>query len=517
MQPAIQPAMLENPLRAGMTIERTPEPCSVVIFGATGDLTRRKLIPALYNLALERRLPGGLSVVGFARRDWSDAYFREQMREGVNDFSRSGPPDPALWESFANGLTYHRSTFSDEAGYERLVEHLAHIDEQRGTGGNRLFYLATPPDSYETIIERLGACGLARSPSGGWTRIVIEKPFGRDLKTARELNQQLLSVFSENQIYRIDHYLGKETVQNILVFRFANGIFEPVWNQQHIDHIQITVAENIGVGDRGGYYDTSGVLRDMVQNHLLQLLALVAMEPPVAYDANAVRDEKVKVLRSIAPIAPEATPRLTIRGQYGPGALAGQMVGGYRQEKGVDPESQTETYVALKLALESWRWVGVPFYLRSGKSLPKRVSEIAIQFRSVPHLLFQQTAETRIAANVLVMKIQPDEGITLKFNAKVPGQTVQIRPVTMDFRYGASFGFASPEAYERLLLDALLGDGTLFIRRDEVETSWSLITPILEGWQREPLASFPNYEAGTWGPSEADDLMARDGRHWRRP
>lgn len=487
----------------------------MVIFGATGDLTSRKLVPALYNLARERRLPGGFSVVGFARREWDDAHFRQVLLEGVNDNSRSGEAEPALWDSFAEGITYHRGSFDDPAAYASLADELVRIDAERGTGGNRVFYLATPPESYPDIIANLGAAGLGRSPNGGWTRIIIEKPFGRDLESARALNRQVLSVFDESQIYRIDHYLGKETVQNLLVFRFANGIFEPIWNRRHVDHVQITVAESIGVEDRGGYYDHSGALRDMIQNHLTQLLTLTAMEPPVAYDADAVRDEKVKVLRAIQPIAPADVERFAARGQYGAGSVSGKPVDGYRRERGVAPDSQTETFVALKLFVDNWRWAGVPFYLRSGKAMPRRVSEIAVQFKTVPTMLFSDSPTNDIEPNVLAIKIQPDEGITLKFGSKVPGQS-QIRPVTMDFRYGTSFGVASPEAYERLLLDCMLGDSTLFTRRDEVEASWALITPVHQGWAAAPPVSFPNYEAGTWGPADADELLARDGRAWRR-
>jgi glucose-6-phosphate 1-dehydrogenase len=508
-------ATIENPLRSGLRIGRTPEPCTMVIFGATGDLTSRKLVPALYNLARERRLPGGFSVVGFARREWDDAHFRQVLLDGVDANSRNGAAEPALWESFAAGLFYHRATFDDPAAYRTLAERLGHIDAERGTGGNRVFYLATPPESYPDIIKNLGEAGLGRSPNGGWTRIIVEKPFGRDLESAKALNQQLLAVFDEAQVFRIDHYLGKETVQNLLVLRFANAIFEPLWNRRHIDHVQITVAESIGVEDRAGYYDSSGALRDMIQNHLTQLLTLTAMEPPVAYDANAVRDEKVKVLRAITPVAPADAARFVARGQYGAGSVSGRPIPGYREERGVAPGSQTETFVALKLFIDSWRWAGVPFYLRSGKALPRRVSEIAVQFKTVPTMLFADTPMNDIEPNVLAIKIQPDEGITLKFESKVPGQS-QIRPVTMDFRYGTSFGVASPEAYERLLLDCMLGDSTLFTRRDEVEASWALITPIHQGWAAAPPLPFPNYEAGTWGPAAADELMARDGRAWRR-
>ena len=508
--------MMDNPLRTGLRMEHSPDPCTIVIFGATGDLTSRKLVPALYNLARERRLPAGFAVVGFARRDWSDDFFREQMLNGVNENSRSGKVEPALWESFAQGITFHRSDFTNPEGYQSLAEELKKIDQERGTGGNRLFYLATPPDSYDDIIQNLGAAGLAKPQEGSWTRIIIEKPFGHDLASAKALNQELLSVFDESQVFRIDHYLGKETVQNLLVFRFANGIFEPLWDRKYVDHVQITVAEHIGVEGRGGYYDHSGAMRDMVQNHLMQLLSLTTMEPPAAYHTDAVRDEKVKVLRSIRPIAPNEVDAYTVRGQYGPGNLSGTPIPGYREEKGVDPHSQTETFVALKLFIENWRWAGVPFYLRTGKALPKRVSEIAVTFKSAPLMLFHNAPTNDIEPNVMAIKIQPDEGITLKFEAKVPGQTNQIRPVTMDFRYGTSFGEASPEAYERLLLDCLLGDSTLFTRRDEVEASWSLITPIHLGWQAEAPMQFPNYEAGSWGPQAADDFMAKDGRKWRR-
>ncbi|MFV9503734.1 MAG: glucose-6-phosphate dehydrogenase [Oscillochloridaceae bacterium umkhey_bin13] len=505
----------ENPLRSGLRMGRTPEPCTMVIFGASGDLTSRKLVPALYNLARERRLPGGFSVVGFARRDWDDPQFRDLLRAGVDANSRNGSTEPALWASFAEGVAYHRGDFDDSAVYAALAERLDAIDTARGTGGNRVFYLATPPEAYPTIIRQLGAHGLAQAPGGGWARIIVEKPFGHDLISARALNRELLAVFGEDQIFRIDHYLGKETVQNILVFRFANGIFEPLWDRRAVDHVQITVAESIGVEDRGGYYDHSGALRDMIQNHLMQLLCLVAMEPPVAYDADAVRDEKVKVLRAIRPITPDEVARFTVRGQYGAGSVSGRPLRGYRDERGVAADSQTESYVALKLFIESWRWAGVPFYLRSGKALPRRVSEIAIQFKTVPTMLFADTPMNEIEPNVLAIKIQPDEGITLKVGSKVPGQA-QIRPVTMDFRYGTAFGVASPEAYERLLLDCMLGDGTLFTRRDEVEASWALISPIHQGWASGPPQAFPNYEAGTWGPAEADAFIQADGRAWRR-
>lgn len=502
-----------NPLRAGLRMQRTPEPCTVVIFGATGDLTHRKLVPALYNLQRERLLPPGFNVVGFARRDWSDTYFRDSLQQNAVKFSRSGL-DESLWSSFADGVTYLMSSFDDPAGYAELSKRLDMLDEKRGAGGNRLFYLATPPESYPTIIQQLGAAGLAHSKNNGWVRIIIEKPFGHDLASARALNAEVHKVFDETQVYRIDHYLGKETVQNILVFRFANGIFEPIWNRSYVDHVQITVAETVGVEGRGGYYEHAGALRDMVQNHLMQLLTLTAMEPPVGYRADAVRDEKVKVLRAIRPITDVSTE--TVRGQYGSGSLNGEAVLGYREEKGVAPDSNTETYVALRFFIDNWRWAGVPFFLRTGKRMPKRASEIAIQFRQAPHMLFESGPLNDIEPNVLTIKVQPEEGITLRFDSKVPGQTNQIRPVTMDFRYNASFGVESPEAYERLLLDAMLGDSTLFTRSDEVEASWSLVTPIHQGWQAVPPSQFPNYEAGSWGPEAADQLLGREWRRWRR-
>jgi glucose-6-phosphate 1-dehydrogenase len=512
----MEAAQAENPLREGLRLQRTAQPCVVIIFGASGDLTKRKLVPALYSLAEQDLLGSGFSVVGTARTPMSHDAFRAAMREAVNEFSADGPGDATVWENFAAGLFYTPTDVKQPESYGNLVPLLDRIDRERGTAGNRLFYLSTPPNLYSGIIRRLGATGLNHSNSGGWTRIIIEKPFGRDLASARALNQEVLRVFNEDQIYRIDHYLGKETVQNIMVLRFANGIFEPIWNRRYIDHVQITAAESIGVENRGGYYEQAGAVRDMIQNHLLQVLAHVTMEPPAVMEANAVRDEKTKVVRAIHPIAPDEVDQYAIRGQYGEGAVGGHRVEGYRQEPNVSPESNTETYAAVKFLIDNWRWAEVPFYLRTGKRLPKRVTEVAIQFRRAPHLLFKQAPGGGMEPNALILRIQPDEGISLKFNAKLPGQAINLRPVNMDFQYGASFGKRSPEAYERLLLDAMVGDSTLFARGDMVELTWELTMPILEMWQR-PALNFPNYAAGTWGPSEADQLIERDGRRWRRP
>jgi glucose-6-phosphate 1-dehydrogenase len=515
-------AELPNVLREGLRRERTAPPCAMVIFGASGDLTSRKLVPALYDLALARLLAREFAVVGCARRPFSDEAFRVHLRQDAEQFARTRPLRPEVWDAFAEGISYVRGDPADPATYGRLREHLDLLDRTRGTCGNRLFYLATPPNLFPEIIAQLGAAGLNRPPTpDSWVHIVIEKPFGRDLASARALNRQAQAVFEERQIYRIDHYLGKETVQNILAFRFSNRLWEPVWNEQHIDHVQITVAESIGVEDRAGYYDQTGALRDMVQNHMLQLLAMVAMEPPVTFEAEAVRDEKLKVLRALRPIPPAAlaansVTTQVVRGQYGPGWVAGQAVRGYREEEGVSPTSTTETYVALKVYLDNWRWAKTPFYLRHGKRLPKRATEIAVQFKRPPHLPFGGVAAAGLEPNRLVLRVQPDEGITLQFGAKVPGPTMQLRSVNMDFLYGSSFLTPSPDAYERLLLDCMLGDRTLFMRADEVEQAWAFVTPILEAWTRE-TPRFPNYAAGTWGPAAAEQLIRRDGRQWHRP
>lgn len=511
-------ALSSNPLRAGMRSARTVQPCVLVIFGATGDLTHRKLLPALYNLAIEQPLPPQFSVVGVARRPFSDDEFRQQALDSINQFSRRTPVNPAVWETFSKGLFYCQSQFDDPNGYRSLGELLDRLDRERGTEGNRLFYLATPPSFYPTIGNLLSQAGVAqRGNADGphFARIIVEKPFGHDYDSAQRLNAELNKGFSEKQIYRIDHYLGKETVQNIMVLRFGNGIFEPIWNRRYIDNVQITVAETLGVGGRGDYYEEAGAIRDMIQNHMMQLLTLTAMEPPVTFGADSVRDEKVKVLSAIPPLHDTEITVDTVRGQYGPGYVGGEKVVGYCEEKDVAHDSQTETYVALKLNIENWRWADVPFYLRHGKRLTKRLTEIAIQFKRPPYLLFSGTGAEEIQANVLSLRIQPNEGISLRFTAKVPGQEMQLRSVNMDFLYGSSFGVEPPEAYERLLLDCMLGDPTLFTRIDETLLAWKLVDTIVAGWHKEH-SPLPQYEPGTWGPKEADHLIERDGRTWRR-
>ncbi|MFN0120715.1 MAG: glucose-6-phosphate dehydrogenase [Blastocatellia bacterium] len=505
-----------NPLREGLRLERVADPCVVIIYGASGDLTKRKLVPALYRLTQERLLPGEFAIVGVSRSAMSHDDFRARMKDAVATFSEAKRVDEAVWDSFAKGIYYLSGDIGDADSYQRLGQLLEQIDRDRGTAGNRVFYLSTAPEHYSMAIGQFGAAGLARPQPGAWTRIIIEKPFGYDLATAKKLNEDAAAVFDEDQVYRIDHYLGKETVQNLLVFRFANGIFEPLWNRQYIDHVQITNAEAVGVEGRGGYYEGAGVLRDMIQNHVFQVLSLVAMEPPASLSANAVRDEKIKAMQAVRPIPMDRVDDYAVRGQYGPGAIAGKPVIGYREEPGVNPESRTETYAALKLYFDNWRWAGVPFYIRSAKRMPKRVTEISIQFREAPHQLFGSLPEQQLEPNVLVIRVQPDEGITLRLGAKTPGQVTRIRQVNMDFRYGASFGVASPEAYERLLLDCILGDSTLYARRDMTERGWEIVMPIIEHW-RNAGASFPNYEAGSWGPEVANEFIEREGRHWRKP
>ncbi len=494
----------------------------MVIFGVSGDLTSRKLMPALFDLAVGQPLPEGFSIVGVSHRDWSDDEFRARMREAVTANART-PVTEETWQGFAKGLSYVRGDFADPGVYDRLGERLGVIDAERGTKGNRIFYLATSPNYFLPIIHGLEEAGVSErqanylEPGEGWQRIVVEKPFGHDLYSARDLIQEMADAFSERQIYRIDHYLGKETVQNILAFRFANILFEPIWNRNYVDSVQITAAEAIGVEGRAGYYDSAGALRDMVQSHLLQLLTVVAMEPPARFSGNAVRDEKVKVLRSVVPpIGKDEVMRWVVPGQYGPGYIGGQAVPGYRQEEGVSPESKTETYVALRLKVENWRWNGVPFFLRTGKRLPRRVTEVAITFKRVPHMIFGG-AELEPSPDVISIRIQPDEGIAVRFNAKVPGAGTQIRPVRMEFSYGSAFGEAGPDAYERLLLDVIRGDPTLFTRRDEVEAEWSIVQPVLDVWAGPESPSPYLYPAGTWGPEEADRMIALTDRTWRRP
>jgi glucose-6-phosphate 1-dehydrogenase len=504
-----------NPLREGLSTRAVPQPCAIVIFGATGDLTHRKLVPALYNLAADGELPPAVAVIGFARRPKKDDEFRAEMEEATRKFSRQ-PVRDEIWKTFAQSLFYHQSEFADGDGYKKLAEQLAKIDKERGTRGNRLFYLAVAPDQFEPILKNLKAAGLNQAPEGSWARVIVEKPFGTDLASARELNRIVQSAFSEEQTYRIDHFLGKETAQNILVLRFANAIFEPLWNTRYIDHVQITAAETLGVEGRAGYYEGAGALRDMVQNHLLQLLCLVAMEAPTDLRADSIRDEKVKVVRSLRRMRGADVAKNVVRGQYAEGAINGQPVPPYRQEKNVDPKSMTETYAAVRLYIDNWRWADVPVYMRVGKRLPKSATEISVHFKKAPAVLFNKETVT-IDQNVLVIRIQPDEGISLRMLAKIPGTSLRIEPVKMDFHYGTSFDKASPEAYERLLLDAMSGDATLFARRDEVEEAWAFIDSIEEAWHAKKDAPELNfYPAGSWGPEAADDLLARDGRAWRR-
>ncbi|MHB9090442.1 MAG: glucose-6-phosphate dehydrogenase [Chloroflexota bacterium] len=493
-----------------------PEPAIVAIFGAGGDLTWRKLVPALYNLFLDKRLPDSFAVVGVGHRDMSADDFRRRLRDGVDKFSRRGKTDDPTWDAFASHLmAYISMELDDSAGYAALAEQISALDKARRVKSNRIFHLATPPGMVQTIVQQLGKAKLSRDRERA--RIVVEKPFGRDLASARALNDLLTSVFDESQIYRIDHYLGKETVQNLLAFRFANALFEPIWNRRYIDHVQITVAEQVGIEHRGDYYDHAGALRDMVQNHLMQIFCLVAMEPPVFFDADEIRNRKVDVLRAIRPIPQSQLHRFAVRGQYGAGWLEGQHVGSYRDEPSVAPDSATETFAALKLFVDNWRWQDVPFYLRSGKRLPSRVSEVFIQFRPVPHQSFPSSAAGEWRSNRLAIRIQPQEGIRLQFLAKEPGPTLRLRPVDMSFCYEDIFKIESPEAYETLLLDVMLGDATLFMRADQVEAAWSVITPVLDGWETTSPVDFPNYQASSWGPEAAEVLIAQDGRSWLQP
>ncbi|MCC7070280.1 MAG: glucose-6-phosphate dehydrogenase [Deltaproteobacteria bacterium] len=504
-----------NPLRQGLVEDRSPEPCTVVIFGASGDLTKRKLVPALFSLFTERLLPPSFAVVGYARKAMSDDDFRAEMHEWCKKFARHKPTDDQ-WARFAPCLSYQTGDYEDPEAYAGLKARLAAIDTERGISGNRIFYLSTPPATFPIAVQRLAESGLTdRRGNDKFTRVIIEKPFGTDLDSARALNAHCRSYLREDQIYRIDHYLGKETVQNLMVFRFGNALFEPLWNNRFVDHVQITGAEAIGIEGRGGYFDLAGIVRDMVQNHLFQVLCLTAMEPPVSLAGDDLRDEKVKVLKALRPIPEGRFDDFTVRGQYRAGSVAGKPVPSYQDELGVNAGSTTETFVALKLFIDNWRWAGVPFYLRSGKALPKKVTEVALVFKDTPHRLFGERSVSE--PNVLAIRIQPDEGISVRFGSKVPGNTLDIHPVNMEFRYGTSFGAEPPEAYERLQLDCMLGDQALYTRADEVEASWRWISRLHHAWAQRSSGEVPRYEAGSWGPDEADLLLRRDGHVWRRP
>lgn len=518
-----QSPVLTNPLKEGLTIEQATEPCAMVIFGAHGDLTKRKLIPALYALYCDGFLPYEFCVVGLSRTEMTDQAFRDAMQASLIKYAGDIPYDAAKWEKFAAHLYYRSAYFDKEGGLAVLASFLQEAEVRHGTKGNNLYYLSTPPSLYQPIIARLQEAGLNERHEGErapWPRIIVEKPFGHDLATAHDLDDKLHGAFSEDQIFRIDHYLGKETVQNIMVLRFANGIFEPLWNRQHIDHVQITNAETLGVEGRGGYYEEAGNLRDMVQNHMMQLLALVAMEPPISMSAESTRDERAKVLRCIRPFDLSRLSQEVVRGQYSAGYIVGEPVPGYREEPSVNPGSRTETFSAMKIFIDNWRWADVPFYVRSGKRLAKGVTEVAVHFKQAPLRLFNQALhdEGEVSRpNVLVLKIQPDEGISLKFATKQPGTATRLRWLSMDFKYGSAFGGRTPVAYERLVHDCILGDASLFARTDFVSASWKLISPVLDAWQKDESVNFPNYAAGSWGPPESEEMLLRDGRAWRVP
>jgi len=499
------------------TQRKVVEPCSIVIFGASGDLTARKLIPALYHLFKDKQLPSAFRIIGFARREKTDESFRQELREALDQYSRTKPVDNAVWSEFAANIAYCLGDLTDPAAYQKLEQRLASFGNP-ALRNNLLFYLAISPSQFGQAVEQLHTAGLLQHHQiAGWQRIVVEKPFGHDLASAHALNAELTRFAHEQQVFRIDHYLGKETVQNILMFRFSNSIFERLWNRESVDHVQITVSEKHSVGGRGGYYEEAGALRDMVQNHMLQVLALVAMEPPVSLEAESIRDEKVKLLKSIRPLTAEHVARQVVRGQYFAGVVDGQPQTGYRQEPKVKPDSNVETYVAAKLFIDNWRWSGVPFYLRTGKCLPLGASEVRIQFRPTPHVLFAAACGNKLDPNALTLRLQPDEGIYMRFNGKVPGTQVGVRPVRMHFSYNTEFGAYTPEAYERLLLEAIAGDATLFIRRDEVETAWQIVDSIRQGWDGKPLSNREFYAAGTWGPIAAEELLAQAGHFWRDP
>ncbi len=490
------------------------EPCTIVIFGASGDLTARKLIPALYHLHKEKQMPPDFRIIGFARREKTDESWRAELRKDLEQFSRTHPIEEAVWTDFAQHISYCLGDLTEAAAYERLGKQLAAFGNE-ALRQNLVFYLAISPSQFAEVVEQVHRAGLLhKDGAGGWQRIVVEKPFGHDLDSARRLNQELTRFAHEKQVFRIDHYLGKETVQNILMFRFSNSIFERLWNRDSVDHVQITVSEQLGVGSRGGYYEEAGALRDMVQNHLLQVLSLVTMEPPVSLGAESIRDEKVKLLKSIRPLSPEDVTRQVVRGQYFAGVVDGATRPGYRQEPKVKPDSNVETYAALKLFIDNWRWSGVPFFLRTGKCLPVSASEVRIQFRPTPHVLFDAQCAQRLDANAIALRLQPNEGIYLRFNGKVPGTSLEVRPVRMHFSYDAEFGAYTPEAYERLLLEAMAGDATLFIRRDEVETAWGIVDTIRQSWTGKQLSNREFYAAGTWGPVASDDLLAQTGHAW---
>jgi len=499
-------ALESNPLLEGLQLRRRPEPCVLVIFGASGDLTSRKLMPALYSLAVRRLLPDHFAIVGAARSQESDDEFRDRMKEAVRRHARDEFRQD-VWDELAAGMRYCTLDVTDGTGEDDLTRVLTEVDSERGTQRNRVYYFAVPPSAIEPLVREIAG----RRSDEGWVRLIIEKPFGTDLQSARKLNEIISENFSESEIFRIDHYLGKETVQNMLALRFANGIFEPIWNRQFIDHVQITVAESIGIEGRAAFYEQAGAMRDIFQNHLLQLVAIAAMEPPIDFTADSVRNEKVKVLKSMHTPGPKSV----VRGQYGRGFIEGEEVPGYREEDGVAPDSMTETFVAAKLYVDNWRWADTPFYVRVGKRLPRRETTIAIQFKRAPHPPFEESAAEGLRPNVLLIHVQPNEGMSLAIGAKVPGQGMAIRTVHMDFLYGSAFREGLPEAYERLVLDAMLGDATLFTRADEVEEQWALVDAIRAAWSREKIA-FPNYPAGSWGPPSADDLLQRDGRSWRR-
>ncbi len=504
----------ENPFQDPLRFERRVPECVVVIFGANGDLTKRKLMPALYRLAYDRRLSAGFAVVGISRTPLSDDDFRSKMLDAIKEFSEDTKFDENVWRGFAQGLFYVAGDIGDDALYGTLAAKLGEIGGARHTGGNILFYLSIQPSQYATAALGIGKAGLGKGD--GWRRLIVEKPFGHDLASARELSHRLHEVFPESEVYRIDHYLGKETVQNILAFRFGNGIFEPLWNRRYVNHVQITAAESIGVEGRGAYYQEVGALADMIQNHLLQVMATIAMEPSASFRATSVRDERSKLLRSIKPMNPCQISENAVAGQYGPARVGGQDLPGFRQEPGVKPDARTDTFAAVTFFVENWRWAGVPFYVRTGKRLPKRVTEIAIQFNQAPLAMFEDEDGGGTAPNLLIVRIQPEEGISLKFLSKRPGSGMTLRPVSMDFNYGSSFGERSPSAYETLLLDAIVGDPTLYTRQDMVEASWVVVQPIQEVW-RNTKFDFPNYAAGSWGPAAADEMLARRGHTWRKP